>query len=331
MDSRRCLLTSLAGMLAKPLAAHAEQPTKAHRIGMLGPSDVGTGTPYVDAFRQGMRELGWVEGKSFVIEYRWADGRPERLPTLAADLVRLQVDVILTGAATANRPAKDATKTIPIVMTTGSNPVETGLVASLARPGGNITGLSNSAGPEIAGKEIGLLKEALPKVSQVALLWTPTNPAVGPLVSEAERAAQAMSLKLQSLPVRGSDDLETAFSAMTRGRAGALLILSDVLFFVHRTRLIDLWTKNRLPTVWGGPGAGDLVKVGALMGYGPSVSDLFRRAATYVDRILKGAKPADLPVEQPTKFELTINLKTAKTLGLTIPPSLLARADEVIQ
>jgi putative ABC transport system substrate-binding protein len=330
MTTRRMFIRTLAGgLLAAPLVAEAQQASKVHRIGLLAPSDAHAGTPYVEAFRQGLRELGWVEGNNCVIEYRWADGRLERLPALAADLVRLHVDVILTGAGSANQAAKEATKTIPIVMTTGVNPVESGLVVSLARPGGNITGLSGNAGPEIIGKEIELLREAVPDVSRVAVLWNPTNQGLS--WREADVAAQALRLQLQKLQVRGPDDFETAFSAMTRGRAGALLIRGDVLFFVHRTRLVEFWTKSRMATMYGGPGAREFVNAGALIGHGPSLLDLFRRAAMYVDKIFKGTKPSDLPIEQPTKFEVAINMKTAKALGLTIPPSLLARADQVIE
>ncbi len=299
MMNRRAFLGAVA-LLGSPLGVAAQQATKVHRIGLLGPSDARVGMFYVEAFRQGLRDLGWVEGENFVIEYRWADGSIERLPALAADLVRLKVDIIVTGASPANQPAKDATKTIPIVMTTGANPVESGLVASLARPGGNITGVSTTAGPEIAAKEIELVKEALPKLSQIAVLLVPTNPAAGALLRNAEVAAQTLRLRLQSLSARGPEDFEIAFSSMRRARVGALLILTDPLFFVHRNRLMDLWVQSRLPTMWGGAGARECVQAGALMGYGPSLPDLFRRAAGYVDKILKGAKPAELPVEQPT-------------------------------
>ncbi|MBI3625405.1 MAG: ABC transporter substrate-binding protein, partial [Candidatus Rokubacteria bacterium] len=245
------------------------------------------------------------------------EGRFERLPDLAADLVHLKVDV-----------AKDATKTIPIVTAAAWNPVESGLVASLARPRGNITGLTTNAGPEIVGKQLELLKEAVPKVSRVAVLWNPNNRAAGPSLREAEVAARSLRLQLQILEARGPDEFESAFSAMARERAGALLVVTDPMFFLNRTRLADFAIKSRLPAMLG---FREYVEAGGLIGYAASLADLWRRAATYVDRILKGAKPADLPMQQPTKFELVLNLKTAKALRLTIPQSVLLRADHVIQ
>ena len=323
------LIVTLAfGVLAAPLAIDAQPPAKVHRIGYLGSGGGPTSVHLVEAFRQGLRELGYVEGKDIVIEYRWAEGRFESLPDLAADLVRLKVDVILAAGGLAAHPAKDATKTIPIVTTVAINPVESGLVASLARPGGNITGLTFTAGPEIVGKQLELLNEAVPKVSRVAVLWNPTNPAAGSFLREVEVAARSLRLQLQLLEVRGPDEFESAFSAMTRGRAGALLVLTDPMFFLHRTRLADFATKSRLPAMLT---FREYVEAGGLMAYGVNFRDLWRRAATYVDKILKGAKPADLPMQQPTRFELVINLKTAKALGLTIPQSVLIRADEVIQ
>ena len=313
MITRRKLLIALAGALAAPLASFAQQQAgKVHRIGYLAGGGAPAAVHLVEAFRQGLRELGYVEGKDVVIEYRWAEGRFERLPDLAADLVRLKVDVILAASPPSAPAAKDATKTIPIVTTNAFNPVESGLVASLARPGGNITGLTFTAGPEIVGKQLELLKEAVPKVSRVAVLWNPNNPAAGPFLREIEVAARSLRLQLQILETRGPDEFESAFSAMTRAHAGALLLLTDPMFFLHRTRLVDLATKSRLPAIVG---VRENVEAGGLMGYAANLPDLFRRAATYVDKILKGAKPADLPVEQPTKFELVINLKTAKTFS----------------
>ncbi len=316
------------GVLAAPLAIDAQPPAKVHRIGWLGGASAPTAVHLVEAFRQGLRELGYVEGKNIVIEYRWAEGRYERFPDLAADLVRLKVDVIFAVNMPAVLAAKDATKTIPLVTAAAVDPVESGLVASLARPGGNITGLTFTAGPEIVGKQLELLKEAVPTVSRVAVLWNPTKKVRQLELREAEVAARSLRLQLQLLEVRGPDEFESAFSAMTRGRAGALLVLTDPMFFFNRTSLADFAIKKRLPAMVG---ARDYVEAGGLMGYAASLPDLWRRAATFVDKILKGAKPADLPMEQPTKFELIINLKTAKALGLTLPQSILFRADHVIQ
>jgi putative ABC transport system substrate-binding protein len=310
-----------------PLAAEAQPAGKVPRIGWLAPSSAPAAAHVIEAFRQGLRDLGYVEGKDILIEYRWAAGRYERLPNLAAELVRLNVDVIFAVMTVAALPAKNATRTIPIVTVAATDP-EQGLVASLARPGGNITGLTFTTGPEIVSKQLQLLSEAVPMVSRVALLWNPANPAAEPFLRQVEVAAQSSRLELQRVEVRGPDEFESAFSVMTRGRAGALLVVADPIFFVHRTRLVDLATKSRLPTMLP---TREHVEAGGLMGYGPSLPDLFRRAAAYVDKILKGAKPADLPVEQPTTFELIINLKTAKALGLTIPPSMLLQADRVIE
>ena len=325
---RRIAIILALGILLAPLAADAQQAGKVPRVGWLGVGSAPATVHLVEAFRQGLRELGYVEGKDIVIEYRWAEGRFERLPDLAADLVRLKVDVILAVVQLAALAAKDATKTIPIVTAAATDPVESGLVASLARPGGNITGLTLTAGPEIVGKQLGLLKEAVPKVSRVAVLWNPTNPAAEPFLREVEGAARSLRLQLQLLEVRGPDEFESAFSAMTRGRAGALLVLTDPMFFLHRTRLADFATKSRLPAMLT---FREYVEAGGLMGYAASLPDLWRRAPTFVDKILKGTKPADLPMQQPTRFDLVINLKTAKAIGLTIPQSFLLRADHVIQ
>jgi len=269
-----------------------------------------------------------VEGQNIAIEYRWAEGRFERLPDLAAELVRLKVDVIVSVVTQASLAAKNATRTIPIVMVAAGDPLGSGLVASLARPGGNVTGPS-SMYAELAGKQLELLKETVPKVSRVAVLWNPANAVwQAQMLRATEVAARALGLQLQLLEARGPDELEGAFAAMTRERASALLVQVDVIFALHARRLADLAAKRHLPAMYG---SREHVEAGGLMSYAPNIPDLFRRAATYVDKILKGAKPADLPVEQPTRFELIINLKTAKALGLTIPPSLLVRADQVIE
>ena len=316
-------------ILSPPLTTAAQQPAKVHRIGFLStssPSDPRM-QRRLEAFRQGLRELGYVEGQNIAIESRWAEGKYDRLPDLAADLVRLKVDVIVAAAAPAIQAAKQATRTIPIVMAIVIDPVATGFVTSLARPGGNVTGLSNMA-PELVGKQMELLKEVVPKVSRVALLWNPANPGNPPLLREAEVAAGALGVRLQPLEARGPGEIDSAFAAMTRQRAGAVIVLVDSMLADHRTRIADLAAKSRLPAMYG---ITEHAEAGGLMAYGANLANMFRRAATYVDKILKGAKPADLPVEQPTRFELVINLKTAKALGLTIPPSVLIRADKVIQ
>ena len=329
-DQPRAFLGTLTGsLLAAPLAAEAQQTGKVYRIGYLSASSSTTGRTVIEAFRQGLRELGWVEGQNIVIDYRFAEGQYDRLPALAAELVRLKADVIVVSPTQPAVAAKNATGTIPIVMIgAGADPVGQGLVASLARPGGNVTGLSYGVGQEIFGKQLALLKEAVPKVRRVAVLWNPAVSAIVAAIGEVKVAARSLGMQLQVLEARGPNDFDGAFAAMVKERAGALLVLVDPMFSFHRTRLADLAVKSRLPAVYTNR---QPVEAGGLMSYGPSFSDLWRRAAGYVDKILKGAKPADLPVEQPTKFELVINLKTAKALGLTIPPSLLVRADEVIQ
>ena len=326
---RRDFLIAAGALLAAPLAAEAQQAAKVPRIGYLTTS-LGVSPQRPEAFRQGLRDLGYVEGRNLVIEYRDAEGKVDRLPALAAELVALKVDVIVTGASTlAARVAKEATRTIPIVFAAG-DPVGSGLVTSLARPGGNVTGLSAFA-PELVGKRLELLKQAVPGVSRVAVLWQPG--AFGErtekdTLKRAEVAARDLGVPLQFVEARGPADFDRAFSDMTRARAGALTVLASNMFNSERRRLVDLAAEKRLPAVYS---ARELVDAGGLMSYGANLAELNRRAATYVDRILKGAKPADLPVEQPTKFELIINLKTAKALGLTIPPSLLLRADQVIE
>jgi putative ABC transport system substrate-binding protein len=313
--------------LATVSFAGAQQPTKVPRIGFLfavPPSVVAART---EAFRQGLRELGYVEGKNIVIEWRFAEGELDRLPALARELVRLKVDVIVTGGPPATRSVKQATATIPIVMGFDDDPVGSGFVSSLARPAGNITGLSTLA-PEISGKQLELLKEIVPKLTRVAYLGDVTRPGTAQSLREINLAADAVRVQLQYLEVRGPKDLETAFRAANKESADALLVLLSPILNSQRRQVIDLAVKNRLPTIYP---ASEFVEDGGLMFYGPSLTDSFRRAATYVDKILKGTKPADLPVEQPKKFEFIINLKAAKQIGLTIPPNVLARADRVIK
>jgi putative tryptophan/tyrosine transport system substrate-binding protein len=329
MDRRDTVLALLA-LGAAPFAAEAQQAAKVARIGYLG-SNVAANPHLPEAFRQGLRDLGYVEGRNLVIEFRDAEGKPERYPALAAELVALKVDVIVTGGSTlAARVAKQATRTIPIVFTGVGDPVESGLVTSLARPGGNVTGLS-SLGPELVGKRLELLKQAVPGVDRVAVLWLPG--ALGErtdkdMLTGADVAARALGVRLQFVEARGPDEFARAFSDMSSARAGALTVLPGNRFLRAHRRLVDLAAENRLPAVYT---SREFVDAGGLMSYGANQPDLFRRAATYVDKILKGAKPGDLPVEQPTKFELVINLKTAKALGLTIPQSVLVHADDLIQ
>jgi putative ABC transport system substrate-binding protein len=327
---RRAFIGTVAGaLLAAPLAAEAQQAAKGPRVGYLG-TNLSASPHLPEAFRQGLRDLGYVEGHNLVIEYRFAEGKGERFPTLAAELVALKIDVIVATSTPAALAAKQATKTLPIVFIAVADPVTSGLVTSLARPGGNITGSSNVAS-DLVGKALEQLKQAVPGVSRVAVLWQPGGQGERTdkdMLKGAEGAARALGVQLQFVEARGPADFDRAFSDMTRARADALSVLPSPMFFNERTRLVDLAAKNRLSAVYPWR---DGVDAGGLMAYGPNIADLFRRAATYVDKILKGAKPGDLPVEQPTKFELVINLKTAKALGLTIPPSLLQRADQVIE
>ena len=319
------LLTTI--MLTTVSSAHAQQPTKVPRIGYLAGPSLSSLSARTEAFRQGLRELGYVEGKNIMMEYRYAEGKLDRLPALAAELVHLKVGVIVTGGPTPTRAAKEATNTIPIVMANDADPVGSGVVASLARPGGNITGLSNLA-PEISGKRLELLKEVVPRLSRLAVLGTSTTSGTAQVSKEMELAAGALGVKLQNLDVLSAKDIETAFREASKGRAEAVLVLASAVAGSHRTQIVELAVKGRLPAIYN---VAEFVEDGGLMSYGVSVIDLYRRAATYVDKILKGAKPADLPVEQPVKFELIINLKAAKQIGLTIPPNVLARADRVIR
>jgi putative tryptophan/tyrosine transport system substrate-binding protein len=319
------LLLALCFMLLAPCFSVQAQPGKVPRIGFL--TAAASTTERIEAFRQGLRELGYVEGKNIVIEYRTAEGKLENLPALAAELVRLKVDVIITRGPPPTRSAKEATNTIPIVMGWDYDPVGNGFVASLARPGGNITGLSSLA-PEISGKQLELLKEIVPKLAQVAVMGTSTIQGNAQALKEIEAVADVFGVHLQYLEVRGPTDIETAFRTISKGRADAVLVLTNPFTFSQRTQVVDLAAKSRLAAIYP---QSEYVEDGGLMTYGPSINDLFRRAATYVDKILKGAKPADLPVEQPTKFEFIINLKAAKQIGLTIPPNVLVRADKVIR
>jgi putative tryptophan/tyrosine transport system substrate-binding protein len=307
--------------------ARAHQPKKIPRIGFLGASSPSAISARIEAFRLGLRELGYVEGKNILIEYRYAEAKLDRLPALAAELVRLKVDVMVLAGPAAIRPAKEATNTIPIVMANDADPVGSGVIASLARPGGNITGLSNLA-PEISGKRLELVKEIIPKLSRLALLGTSTTSGTAQVLKEMELAAGVFKVQLQYLDVLGPKDIETVFRAAIKGRADALLVLQGGVFNSQRKQIVDLAVKSRLPAIYHAP---EWVEDGGLMSYGVSVTDLYRRAATYVDKILKGAKPADLPVEQPKKFEFIVNLKAAKQIDLTIPPNVLVRADKVIK
>jgi len=314
-------------LLVAPLMAGAQQGAKILRIGILWVYSPSVGSAFADAFRQGLRGLGYVEGRTILLEERWAEGKFDHLPSLAGELVRLNVDVIVTASTPAVQAAQQATRTIPIVMTLVTDPVESGIVASLARPGGNITGLSLMH-PELTGKRLALLKEVVPKVRRVGVFWSAATPSYRLLLSETETAARSLGLQLHVVEVRGPTDFDNAFSAITRHSVGALVLLPDVLFRNQQKRILDLASKNQLPAMYW---SRELVDAGSLMAYGANIPDQYRRAATVVDKILKGAKPRDLPIEQPAKFELVINVKTAKALRLTIPQSVLLRADYVVE
>jgi putative ABC transport system substrate-binding protein len=328
MDRRVFISAVSGGLLSTPLAAEAQQAGRVYRIGLL---DFSAPDParqaWWTAFRQHMRELGYVEGQNVSFEPRWGRGDDDRLPKLAAELVGLKVDLIVTGGQSAAIAAKRATSTIPIVMGSGSDPVAVGLVASLRQPGGNVTGMT-SINSELAAKRLDLLRNVAPRASRIAILWDERDTGSRLNVDETEAAAKTAGLTIQRVAVGSAAGLEATFATVVRGRAGALIIVSTARLFSYRKRIADLAVKHRLPTVVG---LREYVEAGSLASYGTDYPELFRRAAVYVDKILKGAKPGDLPIEQPTKFELVINLKTAKALGLTIPPSLLGRADEVIQ
>ena len=317
----------IGGVVAWPIRVGAQQPAgKIHRIGWLG--SVAAIPHLEEAFRQRLHELGRVEGQNIVIDYRFAGGEFDRLPDLAAELVRLNVNIIVAAATPSSVAAKKATDTVPIVMIAAGDPVGVGLIKSLARPGGNVTGLSFSVGMETFGKGLELLKEAVPHARRVAVLSNPSNPNQPLAISGISSAAKSLGVELQLLEARDGNQFGGAFEAIAKERASALLVVPDTIYIINRKRLADLAAASRLPVAYGYK---EHVEAGGLISYGPSLSDLWRRAAIFVDKILRGAKPADLPVEQPTKFELVINLKTAKALSLTIPPTLLARADEVIE
>jgi putative tryptophan/tyrosine transport system substrate-binding protein len=331
MMHRRSFLVSMGVLMALPHAASAQEykAGKTWRIGMLLPGTPATATrsPRMQAFYQSLRELGWVEGQNVVFERRYAEGQYDRLSALATELARLNVDVIVTASTPPAKAAKSATTSIPIVILDPGDPVATGLVTSLARPGGNVTGVSSIA-PDLAAKRLSMLKETAPKTSRVAVLFNAAIPPAEIAMEELKAAAQALGLRIQSVAVQGPKGFEEAFGTITQDRADGLIVFPDPLTFQNQELIANFAAKSRISSLFG---AKEFVEIGGLMSYGPSYSGMFRRGAYYVDRILKGAKPADLPVEQPTKFELVINLKTAKALGLTIPPSLLQRADHVIE
>jgi len=315
------------GILATPLATQAQQPGKVHRIGFLGNSTAALEANLVGPFREGLRDLGYDEGRNVLIEYRWAEGKYERFPALIAELIAFKVDVIVTAGTPATLAVKKATASVPLVMVAVGDPVGTGIVAALNRPGGNITGLT-SISPELEGKRLELLREVVPKLSRVAVLWNPVSPFQVIAEKEVRAAAQVLRLDVMSLGVRTLEELEDALAAIARERPGALLVLADRLFLHNRARIMEFAAQHRLPGVHA---YRELVEAGGLMSFGPSYAGMHRRAAYFVDRILKGAKPADLPVERPATFELVVNLKAAKALGFRMPQSVLLRATEVIQ
>jgi putative ABC transport system substrate-binding protein len=326
--NRRAFVTGLGAALAAPLAAKAQQSDKVYRLGLLDTSSPDTARKsWWDAFRQQMRTIGYIEGQNLVLERRWGEGDDDRLLKLAVELIGLKVDVLVTGGVNAAVAAKRATSRIPIVMATGADPVAVGLVNSLRQPGGNITGMT-SVQADLAGKRLELIRLIAPHAARIGVLWDERSPGSRVVVRETEVAARSSGLAIRSLPVRSSAALDQAFATAAREGMGALDIINSPMLLTDRQRLADLALRHRLPTVVG---SREYVEAGGVVGLGTDYPDLFRRAATFVDKILKGAKPADLPVEQPTKFELVINLKTAKALGLTIPPSLLLRADHVIE
>jgi len=331
MNRRNAGLALLLGLLAlgtAPRPADAQQAGKVYRVGYLSTPTRESVEHGLAAFLRTLRGLGWIEGQNLIIEYRWAEGNVELLPGLAAELVRNKVDVIVAPAGSAALAAKNATSSIPIVMIFPSDPVEMGLVASLRRPGGNITGTTFTPGPEIFGKQLQILKEAIPRASRLAILSNPADPSFALQMREVEATARSLRIRLQHVEAKGPEEFESAFAAMARERADALLVGGTSTFLAHRTRLAELAVKGRLPTMYS---FRENVEAGGLMAYAVNMADFVGRSAVYVDKILKGAKPADLPIEQPTKFELIINLKAAKALGITVPQALVLRADEVIQ
>jgi putative ABC transport system substrate-binding protein len=330
MALRRVLTAMFGAALLVTSAANAQSPGKVYRIGVLGPGSVSGDRRPLEAFREGLRELGWIEGQNIAIERRLAEGQFDRLPDLATELVRLKVDVIAAATAPAVAAAKSATTTIPIVMLTVADPVGRGFVTSLSRPGGNVTGVTYGVGTDTFGKGLELLREAVPRIRRVAVLSNPDGPTQSLMVTSVKSTARSLGLKLQLVDARGPAQFDGAFAAMAKEGAEALLVVTDPTYLLPgaAARLADLAIKTRLPSMHS---QRPPVEAGGLMSYGPSIAALFRHAAGHVDRILKGARPGDLPVEQPTKFELVINLRTAKALGLTIPPSVLARADEILR
>ena len=328
MDRRRFLLTLLLGAVGTPLVAEAQQAERVYRIGYLSPNTTSSAPNLLPAFRRGLSELGWVEGKNITIDYRFAEGQYDRLPHLVAELIQLKAEILVAVATPTAAIVKKATSRIPIVGITLGDPVRLGLIASLARPGGNVTGLAYSVGVQTIVKALEPLREAVPRVRRVAILSNPANPYHVFAVGEMKRAAASLGVQLQFLEATGPAQFERAFNEMAKQRAGALMVVPDSMFQFHRTRLAELAARGRLPAAYG---VREYVEAGGLMSYGPDLPEIWKRAATYVDKILRGTNPAELPVEQPTKFELVINLKTATALGLMIPPALLARADQVIE
>lgn len=314
-------------MLAVTRPVAAQPPDRVVRIGRLSPLSPTTEAPLMDAFRKGLQEHGWVEGQHYTIELRFAEGKIERLPRLAESLVQKRVDVILAGSTPGVLAAKNATTTIPVVMVTTGDPIGGGLVASLARPGGNVTGVT-ALGQVLSAKRLEALRDAVPSLQRVAVLTNPDSPYTKPFLAERERTARELGIQLPVLEARKPGDLEPAFTAIAREGAGAIMVLTDVMFITHRKTIVELAARHRLPAVYG---ERQFVDAGGLMFYGATLANLYHDAASYADRILKGARPADLPVEQPTKLELVINLKAARALGLTIPPSVIGRADHLVE
>ncbi len=328
MDRRTFVGALACAVLTLPAAVEAQQAGKVPRIGFLQQNSVETSPHLIAAFRQELGERGWVEGRNVVIDIRYADGKVDRFPTLVAELIRLKVDLIVTTSSATTWAAKGITQSVPVVMAASADALGEGLVSSLAHPEGNITGMTFAAGPEIAGKQMQLLKEMTPAVSHVVVLANPTNRSHAAYLGELKLAAQSLGAHIQVLEAQSSDQLDRAFMAMTKDRAKVLLVLTDSMFVGQRQRVVNLAARSRIPALYSQK---EFVVDGGLVSYGPNLSEMFRRAAIQVDKILRGAKPADLPVEQPTRFELVINLKTAKSLGITIPKDMLLRADEVIQ
>jgi putative ABC transport system substrate-binding protein len=328
MIARRKFLVALAAtVLAAPLAGKAQQAGKVYRVGYLGNSSASLEPDLVEALRQGLRNLSYVENQNIIIEYRWAEGRYDRFPSLVADLIQHQVDVIVTAGTPGTLAAKQATRTIPIVMAVSGDAVGAGLVDSLARPGANVTGLTTMVA-ELEGKRLELLKEILPRLSRVVLLGNPANPLTAIIFNQARTAARVLHVTLERVDIRAVDEFENAFATIAKARPDAIIIVADRFFLAERERIVGFTARQRLPAMYP---YREFVTLGGLMSYSPDYAESFRRAALYVDKILKGAKPADLPVEQPTRFELVINMKIAKTLGVKIPNSILMRADKVIE